>query len=140
MDGDALLSLAQVQFNKYIPFATDDVSDNKEYTRGLLVEAIELNDESLADILYYGLSPQEYVDYSDLAEKACELLWYKSDKSYADALIIAIYDDEDEPELLAGVSEDFAKKIIKEARELDLGEEEDKEEFENFVSKAGLDN
>jgi hypothetical protein len=140
MDGDALLSLAQVQFNKYIPFATDDVSDNKEYTRGLLIEAIELNDESLADILCHGLSPQEYVDYSDLAEKACELLWNKSVKSYADALIIAIYDDEDEPELLAGVSEDFAKKIIKEARELDLGEEEDKEEFENFVSEAGLDN
>jgi hypothetical protein len=141
MDGDALLSLAQVQFNKYIPFATDDVSDNKEYTRGLLIEAIELNDESLADILCHGLSPQEYVDYSDLAEKACELLWKKSVKSYADALIIAVYDDEDdEPELKAGVSEDFAKKIIKEARELDSGEEEDKEEFENFVSKAGLDN
>jgi hypothetical protein len=140
MDGDALLSLAQVQFNKYVPFATDDVSDNNEYTRGLLIEAIELNDESLADILFHGLSPQEYVDYSDLAEKACELLWNKSVKSYADALIIAIYDDEDEPELLAGVSEDFAKKIIKEARELDSGEEEDKEEFENFVSEAGLDN
>jgi len=141
MDGDALLSLAQVQFNKYIPFATDDVSDNKEYTRGLLIEAIELNDESLADILCHGLSPQEYVDYSDLAEKACELLWNKSVKSYADALMtIAIYDDDDERELIAGISEEFAKKIIKEARELDSGEEEDKEEFENFVSEAGLDN
>ena len=140
MDGDALLSLAQVQFNKYIPFATDDVSDNKEYTRGLLIEAIELNDESLADILCHGLSPQEYVDYSDLAEKACELLWNKSVKSYADALMtIAIYDDDDERELIAGISEEFAKKIIKEARELDSGEEEDKEEFENFVSEAGLE-
>jgi Domain of unknown function (DUF4116) len=140
MDGDALLSLAQVQFNKYIPFATDDVSDNKEYTRGLLIEAIELNDESLADILWHGLSPEEYVDYSDLAEKACELLWNKSVKSYADALMtIAIYDDDDERELRAGISEEFAKKIIKEARELDSGEEEDKEEFENFVSEAGLE-
>ena len=75
MDGDALLSLAQVQFNYYVPFAGDDDSDNKEYTRGLLIEAIELNDESLRDIISNGLLPEEYLDFSDLAEKACELLW-----------------------------------------------------------------
>jgi hypothetical protein len=138
MDGDALLSIAQVQFNEYRPSSRDDVRDVKEYTRDLLIEAIELNDESLADILCYGLSPQEYVDYSDLAEKACELLWNKSEKSYADALMV-IVTDEDEFELTAGISEEFAKKIIKEAREIDSGEEEDKENFENFVSEAGLD-
>jgi hypothetical protein len=137
MDGDALLSLAQVQFNKYRPSPTDG-RDVEEYTRDLLNEAIELNDEALGDIISYGLRPEEYLDFSDLAEKACELLWNKSEKSYADALmVIATVDDEFE--LTAGISEEFAKKIIKEARELDLGEEDDKEEFENFVSEAGLE-
>jgi FlaA1/EpsC-like NDP-sugar epimerase len=46
--------------------------------------------------------------------------------------------DDDEFEIKAGISKEFAKKIIKEAREVDSGEEEDKENFENFVSETDL--
>jgi hypothetical protein len=136
MDGDALLSLAQVQFNEYRPSPTDG-RDVEEYTRDLLNEAIDLNDEALGDIIKYGLRPEEYLDFSELAEKACELLWNKSEKSYADALMV-IGTDDDEFEIKAGISKEFAKKIIKEAREVDSGEEEDKENFENFVSETDL--
>ena len=136
MDGDALLSLAQVQFNYYVPFAGDDDSDNKEYTRGLLIEAIELNDESLRDIISNGLLPEEYLDFSDLAEKACELLWSSGEKNYANALMVLSNDDN---ELIPGLSNEFVLKIVHETRDSDSGEEEEKEEFENFVSEAGLE-
>ena len=137
MDGDALLSLAQVQFNKYRPYPKDDGIDVKEYTRDLLIEAIELNDESLMDIILYGLNPEEYLDFSDLAEKACELLWSSDEKNYANALMV-LRNNEDE--LIPGLSNEFVVQIIQEARDSDLGEEEDKEDFENFISEAGLDN
>ncbi len=136
MDGDALLSLAQVQFNKYRPSSTDDGGDVEEYTRGLLIEAIELNDEAMIDIIWQGLNPQEYLDFSDLAEKACELLWNREEKNYANALMVLRNDNH---ELIPGLSNEFVLKIIQETRDSDIGEEEDKEEFENFVSEAGLD-
>jgi hypothetical protein len=136
MDGDALLSLAQVQFNKYRPSPTDE-RDVEEYTRDLLNEAIELNDEALGDIISYGLRPEEYLDFSDLAEKACELLWNRGEKNYANALMVLRNDDY---ELIPGLSNEFVVQIIQEARDSDLGEEEDKEDFENFISEAGLDN
>jgi hypothetical protein len=41
-------------------------------------------------------------------------------------------------ELIPGLSDEFVVQIIQEARDSDLGEE-DKEEFENFVSEAGLE-
>jgi hypothetical protein len=137
MDGDALLRLAQVQFNKYRPYPKDDEIDVKEYTRDLLIEAIELNDESLMDIIWYGLNPEEYLDFSDLAEKACELLWTREEKNYANALMVLRNDND---ELIPGLSNEFVLKIIQETRDSDLGEEEDKEDFENFISEAGLDN
>ena len=136
MDGDALLRLAQVQFNKYRPYPKDDEIDVKEYTRDLLIEAIELNDESLMDIIWYGLNPEEYLDFSDLAEKACELLWNREEKNYANALMVLRNDND---ELIPGLSNEFVLKIIQETRDSDLGEEEDKEDFENFVSEAGLE-
>ncbi len=136
MDGGALLSLAQVQFNKYRPYPKDDGIDLNEYTRNLLIEAIELNDESLMDIIWYGLNPEEYLDFSDLAEKACDLLWSRDEKNYANALMV-IRNDNDE--LIPGLSNEFVLKIVQETRDSDLGEEEDKEEFENFVSEAGLE-
>jgi len=136
MDGDALLRLALVQFNKYRPYPKDDGIDINEYTRDLLIEAIELNDESLMDIILYGLNPEEYLDFSDLAEKACELLWNREEKNYANALMVLRNNEE---ELIPGLSNEFAVQIIQEARDSDLGEEEDKEEFENFVSEAGLE-
>jgi len=136
MDGDALLRLAQVQFNKYRPYPKDDGIDINEYTRDLLIEAIELNDESLMDIILYGLNPEEYLDFSDLAEKACELLWNREGKNYANALMVLRNNEE---ELIPGLSNEFVLKIVQETRDSDLGEEEDKEEFENFVSEAGLE-
>jgi hypothetical protein len=134
MDGDALLSLAQVQFNKYRPIPTDG-REVEEYTRDLLNEAIELNDECLEDIICHGLLPEEYLDFSDLSEKACELLWNRGEKNYANALIVLRNNDY---ELIPGLSDEFVVQIIQEARDSDLGEE-DKEEFENFVSEAGLE-
>jgi hypothetical protein len=136
MDGDALLRLAQVQFNKYRPYPKDDEIDVKEYTRDLLIEAIELNDESLMDIIWYGLNPEEYLDFSDLAEKACELLWNREEKNYANALMVLRNDND---ELIPGLSNEFVLKIVHETRDSDSGEEEEKEEFENFVSEAGLE-
>ena len=138
MDGDALLSIAQLQFNEYIPYPKDDGIARNEYTRNLLIEAIELNDESLIDIICYGLNPEEYLDFSDLAEKACELLWNRGEKNYANALMVIR--NEIEEDLIPGLSNEFVLKIIQEARDSDSGEEEEKEEFENFVSEAGLDN
>jgi hypothetical protein len=136
MDGDALLRLAQVQFNKYRPYPQDDEIDLNDYTRNLLIEAIELNDESLMDIILYGLNPEEYLDFSDLAEKACELLWNREEKNYANALMVLRNNEE---ELIPGLSTEFVLKIIQETRDSDSGEEEDKEDFENFVSEAGLE-
>jgi hypothetical protein len=135
MDGDALLSLAQVQFNEYRPIPTDG-REVEEYTRDLLNEAIELNDECLEDIICHGLLPEEYLDFSDLSEKACELLWNRGEKNYANALIVLRNNDS---ELIPGLSDEFVVQIIQEARDSDIGEEEDKEEFENFVSEAGLE-
>ena len=42
-------------------------------------------------------------------------------------------------ELTTGLSNEFALKVIQEARELNLGEDEYKEDFEKFVSEAGLE-
>ncbi|MFN6039173.1 MAG: hypothetical protein ACK452_11950, partial [Bacteroidota bacterium] len=135
MDGDALLSIAQVMQGKYFPNPRDG-RDAEEYTRELLVEAIELNDDSLHDIITYGFNVDEYRDFSDLAEKACELLWNRGEKNYASALQVL---SNDNGELINGLSNEFALNIVSEARELDSGEEEDKENFENFVSEAGLE-
>ena len=57
-------------------------------------------------------------------------------KNYANALIVLRNNDS---ELIPGLSDEFVVQIIQEARDSDLGEEEDKEEFENFVSEAGLE-
>ena len=100
-----------------------------------MIEAIELNDEYLLDIISYGLSGQEYVDFSDLAEKACELLWNREEKNYENALMVLRNENN---ELIPGLSNEFVLKIVQEAKELDLGYEEDKEELEKFVSEAGL--
>ncbi len=59
------------------------------------------------------------------------------EKKYANALMV-LRNNEDE--LIPGLSNEFVLKIIQETRNSDLGEEEDKEDFENFVSEAGLDN
>ena len=83
--------------------------------------------ESLMDIILYGLNPEEYLDFSDLAEKACDLLWSRDEKNYANALMV-IRNDNDE--LIPGLSNEFVLKIIQETRDSDLGEEEDKEEEE----------
>jgi len=40
---------------------------------------------------------------------------------------------------IPGLSNEFVLKIVQEARELNLGEDEDKDDFENFVSEAGLE-
>lgn len=136
MDGAALLGLAQVQFNEYRPIPSDG-REVEEYTRDLLNEAIELNDECLGDIISYGLRPEEYLDFSDLSEKACTLYWSKSEKTYADA-VFTLGTDDDEYELRAGISKEFAKKIVAEAMEVDSGDEDDKEIFESFVSEVGL--
>ncbi len=136
MDGNALLALAFFNFEKYRPNPTDGRSV-EEYTRGLLNEAIELNDEALVDVINEGLNPEEYLDFSDLAEKACDLLWSRGEKNYANALMVL---RSDQGVLIPGLSNEFVLKIIQETRDSDLGEEEDKEDFENFVSEAGLDN
>jgi len=135
MDGGALLSLAEVHFNEYIPYPKDaDDFSNINYTRDLLIEAIELNDESLVDIIFYGLRPGEYLSFPDLAEKACELLWNRGNKNYANALMILRNEDD---YLRSGLSNEFVLKIVQETRDSDLGE--DKEDFENFVSDEGLE-
>ena len=128
MDGKALLCLAQSRF-EYLD------NQNLQRVRGLLIEAIELNDKYLMDIISYGLYPQEYVDFSDLAEKACELLWNREEKNYENALMVLRNENH---ELIPGLSNEFVLKIVQEAKELDLGYEEDKEELEKFVSEAGL--
>ena len=132
MDGHALLCLAQSRFE------TLDNQNLQGYrlVRGLLIEAIELNDKYLMDIIWYGLYPQEYVDFSDLAEKACELLWNRAEKNYENALMVLRNDND---ELIPGLSNEFVLKIVQEARELNLGEDEDKDDFENFVSESGLE-
>ncbi len=135
MDGDALLSLAQVQFNQYRPIPTDG-REVEEYTKDLLNQAIDLNDESLVSIIMYGLNPEEYLDFSDLAEKACEQLWNKEEKNYSNALMVI---SNDNGEIVPGLSNEFVMKIIEETRDLNLGEEEDKENFESFVNEAGLE-
>ena len=128
MDGKALLCLAQSRF-EYLD------NQNLQRVRGLLIEAIELNDEYLMDIISYGLNGHEYVDFSDLAEKACELLWNRAEKNYENALMVLRNENH---ELIPGLSNEFVLKIVQEAKELDLGYEEDKEELENFVSEAGI--
>ena len=45
----------------------------------------------------------------------------------------------DDNELIPGLSNEFVSKIIQETRDSDSGEEEAKEDFENFVSEAGLE-
>jgi hypothetical protein len=139
MDGDALLSLAQVQFNEYRPIPTDGRSV-EQYTRDLLIEGIKLNDHSLSDIICFGLQPTYYMDFSNLAEKASELLWKKSDKSYKEAhSILSIYNEvEDRDELLVGLSKNFVLKIIKEARQRNEGSINEKNEFENFIKSIGI--
>ena len=100
---------------------------------------VSLNDlnsgKYLLDIIWYGLSGEEYVDFSDLAEKACELLWNREEKNYENALMVLRNENH---ELIPGLSNEFVLKIVQEAKELDLGYEEDKEELENFVSEAGI--
>jgi hypothetical protein len=135
MDGDALLSLAQVQFNQYSPIPTDG-REVEEYAKDLLNQAIDLNDESLVSIIMYGLNPEEYLDFSDLAEKACELLWNREEKNYLNALNVI---SNENGEMIPGLSNEFVMKIIEETRNLNIGEEEDKENFENFISEAGLE-
>ncbi len=134
MDGNALLSLAQVMQLRYYP-SPKDGSDVEEYTRALLIEAIELNDEWLIDIIHRGFNVDEYRDFSDLADKACNLLWNRGDKDYANALMVLRNEN---LELTTGLSNEFAMKVIQETRELNIGEDEDKEDFENFVNEAGL--
>jgi len=136
MDGDALLSLAQVQFNKWRPAPTDE-RDVNTYTESLLIQAIELNDSSLWGIIEYGLCPEEYVDFTHLAEKACSLVWNNSIKDYRTALSILLSDNSGE--LRDGLGNDFVAMIIKEAREKDKGDGEEKEEFESFISDEGLE-
>ena len=134
MDGWALLSLAQVMQLRYYP-SPKDGSDVEEYTRALLIEAIELNDKWLIDIIHRGFNVDEYRDFSDLADKACSLLWNREDKDYANALMVLRNENY---ELTTGLSNEFVLKVIQEARELNLGYEEDKEELEKFVSEAGI--
>jgi len=87
MDGNALLSLAQVMQLRYYP-SPKDGSDVEEYTRALLIEAIELNDEWLIDIIHRGFNVDEYRDFSDLADKACNLLWNRGDKVIGKPLMV----------------------------------------------------
>jgi hypothetical protein len=135
MDGDALLSLAQVQFWDYTPRPTDGRT-KEEYTESLLIEAIELNDSNLWSILDNGLIREEYTDYTHLAEKACSLLWNQSGKDYSSARQVLVNDD---AELREGLSDEFVANIIKEARENNKGSEEEKEDFESFLSDEGLE-
>jgi hypothetical protein len=139
MDGDALLSLAQVQFNEYRPIPTDGRSV-EEYTRDLLIEGIKLNDDSLSNIISFGLLPTYYMEFTDLVEKASTLLWEKSDKSYKKAKsILNIYnEDEGRDELQQGLSQNFALKIVKEARIRNQGTVQEKKDFENFIHKVGI--
>ena len=140
MDGYALLFLALVQFDEYRPIPSDG-RDVEQYTRDLLVEGIELQDDALGDIISYCLQPQYYCDFSDLMERASKLYWEKSDKSYLVAKrVLSIYNEaEDSEEFNEYLSNEFVMKIIEETRDLNLGEEEDKENFENFVSEAGIE-
>ena len=140
MDGYALLSLALVQFDEYRPIPSDG-RDVEQYTRDLLVEGIELQDDALGDIISYCLQPQYYCDFSDLMERASKLYWEKSDKSYLVAKrVLSIYNEaEDSEEFNEYLSNEFVMKIIEETRDLNLGEEEDKENFDNFVSEAGIE-
>ena len=94
------------------------------------------DDESLVDIILNGLRPGEYLSFPDLAEIACELLWNREEKNYENALMVLRH--ENTGELIPGLSNEFVLKIVQEAKELDLGYEEDKEELENFVSEAGI--
>ena len=135
-NGYGLLSLIQTinHSHDYTPLPDENTSVD-DYVRSLLIEAIELNDEALASILC------NVIDNTDLIPKATELLWNKCEKSYWNALnTIGFYnEDEDITELREELSRDFVIKVIRETREFDEGTDEEKDEFERFVSDNGLE-
>ena len=135
-NGDGLLSLIQTinHSDDYTPLPDDNTSVD-DYVRSLLIEAIELNDEALATIL------GNVGDNTDLIPKATELLWNKCEKSYWNAInTISLYDeDEGIQVLIEELSRDFVIKVIRETREFDEGTDEEKDEFERFVSDNGLE-
>ena len=140
MDGESLNSLAQAGFNKFGPCPTNGKTID-EYNRNFLIEAINKQDDALKTIISNSLCQLEYFNYSDLIPKANELLWNKCEKSYWNALnTIGLYnEDEDITELIEELSRDFVIKVIRETREFDEGTDEEKDEFERFVSDNGLE-
>ena len=68
-------------------------------------------------------------------DREIKIILNKEEKNYENALMVLRNENH---ELIPGLSNEFVLKIVQEAKELDLGYEEDKEELENFVSEAGI--